>query len=366
MVSLGNSISQFPKSEFWSGKRVLVTGHTGFKGGWLTFWLKRMGAEVTGLSLPPHTCPSFFELAKIKTDVESHICDIRDLESTEEIIKRANPEIVFHLAAQPLVRKSYENPIDTYNINIMGTANILESLRKCNDVRVAVMVTTDKVYKNFNHIWPFREGDTLGGHDPYSASKAASEIIIDSYRDAFFKAQGVAIASGRAGNVIGGGDWSEDRLFPDAIRAWQSGSILEIRRPNSIRPWQHVLEPINSYLKLAEKLSSDSGLEGGYNFGPGTGAESSVKHVIEMAKPYYNDALVHYHEDIDGPYEEQVISLETAKAKHLLDIYPIWNLSKAVEKTMTWYRSIHEGGDAGKICDNNISEYEVIFENDHN
>jgi CDP-glucose 4,6-dehydratase len=240
-----------PHQAFWRGKRVLVTGHTGFKGGWLTLWLSRMGADITGLSLPPSTKPSLFDLAKIGAHCHSHELDIRDYAAVEAVVREAKPEIIFHLAAQPLVRASYRDPLETFSTNVMGTANVLNALRLEGSARVIVAITTDKVYQNKEWPFPYREDDVLGGHDPYSASKAASELVIASYSASYLAEKGMAVASARAGNVIGGGDWSEDRLIPDAVRAWQSGATLDIRRPNATRPWQHVLEPLSGYLVLA-------------------------------------------------------------------------------------------------------------------
>ena len=253
---------------FFRGKKVLLTGHTGFKGSWLVLWLHRLGARVAGVSLPPNTLPNLFSLVGIEDLCESHLCDIRDCAALNAVIRQIEPEIVFHLAAQPLVRASYLDPVETIATNVMGTAHVLDALRGLESTRVAVMVTTDKVYREKQPPRPYRENDALGGHDPYSASKAASEIVIGSYRSAFLAEQGVAIASARAGNVIGGGDWSADRLIPDAVRAWQKGQTLEVRRPDAIRPWQHVLEPLAGYLTLAEKIWRQPALAGAYNFGP--------------------------------------------------------------------------------------------------
>ncbi|MFY8051770.1 MAG: CDP-glucose 4,6-dehydratase, partial [Armatimonadaceae bacterium] len=261
---------------FWNGKRVVITGHTGFKGSWLTLWLSQLGAKVTGIALEPCTTPSIFNEANIAECCDHHVCDIRDAAKTASLIKAANPEIIFHLAAQPLVRLSYREPLETFASNVMGTANVLNALRECPDCRTAVMITTDKVYHNREWAWPYREDDTLGGHDPYSASKAACEIVINSFRQSFLNDAGVAVASVRAGNVIGGGDWSEDRLIPDAVRAWTSGQTLSIRRPDSVRPWQHVLEPLRGYIELAEKLHETPSLAGAYNFGPRTHMAATV------------------------------------------------------------------------------------------
>ena len=242
------------RASFWCGRRVVVTGHTGFKGSWLTLWLRRLGALVTGVSLPPMTTPSLFAAARIDTLCKSRFLDIRDSSGLADLIRAAQPEVVFHMAAQPLVRASYRDPLTTFETNVMGTVHLLEAVRRLGVTRVAVMVTTDKVYRDAESPVPHSEDDPLGGHDPYSASKAASEMIIESYRQSYLSAQAVAVASARAGNVIGGGDWSQDRLIPDAVRAWQGGKPLTVRRPAAVRPWQHVLGPIFGYLILAQRL----------------------------------------------------------------------------------------------------------------
>lgn len=345
-------------STFWSGKRVLLTGHTGFKGGWLALWLQSLGAEVMGISLPPATTPNLFELAQVADGMESHFCDIRNADKLAGLVQDCRPEIVFHLAAQPLVRASYKDPVATYATNVMGTAHLLEGLRSLDSVRVAVMVTTDKVYRNLEQPYPYRENDFLGGHDPYSASKAASEILIASYRDAFLREQGLAVASARAGNVIGGGDWSEDRLIPDAVRAWQAGATLDIRRPKSIRPWQHVLEPLHGYLTLAEKLWHVPVLADAYNFGPHTHEAASVHDVVELARQAYGIGDVHYGDGTEGPHEAGWLALETAKARVELGVSPKWNLPETVKRTMSWYRDQHGGADARALCLSEIAAYE--------
>lgn len=345
-------------SAFWHDKRVLVTGHTGFKGGWLTLWLQLLGAHVCGIALPPTTTPNLFELARVAEGIDSHFCDIRHVERLAAWVRAFRPEIVLHLAAQPLVRASYRDPLATFSSNIMGTAHVLDALRGLNSVRVAVMVTTDKVYRNLEQPYPYREEDALGGHDPYSASKAASEIVIASYRDAFLKDQGVAVASARAGNVIGGGDWSEDRLIPDAVRAWQADKILEIRRPQAIRPWQHVLEPLHGYLTLAEKLWHHTELAGAYNFGPHTHEAATVKEVVELARQAYGKGDVRYGDGSSGPHEAGWLALETAKARVALDVQPSWNLAETVTHTMAWYQAQHAGADARELCLAEIADYE--------
>jgi CDP-glucose 4,6-dehydratase len=346
-------------SGFWAAKRVLVTGHTGFKGSWLALWLHRLGAEVTGISLPPLTEPNLFSVAKVGELCQSRFCDVRDAVALEDVIKAAGPEIVFHLAAQPLVRASYREPRETFATNVMGTAHVLDALRGVDSVRVAVMVTTDKVYRNNEWLWPYREDDALGGRDPYSASKAASEIAIASYRDAFLSAQGVAVASARAGNVIGGGDWSEDRLIPDAVRAWQAGRPLAVRRPQAVRPWQHVLEPLAGYVTLAHKLWERPDLAGAYNFGPETNETFTVRALVEMARAAYGDGEVLYEEEADGPHEAGRLALEAAKARIALGVRPLWPLAQAVQRTMAWYRAEHKGADARTLCHAEIAAYEA-------
>lgn len=346
-------------ADFWAGKRVLLTGHSGFKGGWLALWLARLGATVTGVALPPATTPSLFMLAEVSAGLASQFCDIRDAAALAGMVRAVRPEIVFHLAAQPLVRASYADPLGTLASNVMGTAHLLEALRGLNAVRVAVMVTTDKVYRNMEHSYPYREDDALGGHDPYSASKAASEIVIASYRAAFLAQQGVAVTSARAGNVIGGGDWSADRLIPDAVRAWQAGQTLDIRHPQAIRPWQHVLEPLHGYLTLAEKLWHQPELAGAYNFGPHTHEAATVREVIELARASYGQGAVHYGDGSEGPHEAGWLALETAKTRVALGVVPKWDLAETVARTMAWYCAQYEGANARELCLAEIAAYET-------
>jgi CDP-glucose 4,6-dehydratase len=348
------------RADFWRGKRVLLTGHTGFKGGWLALWLQRLGAELTGIALAPSTSPNLYELAQIKKGMNSHFCDIRDASKLTQIVKAARPEVVFHLAAQPLVRASYRDPLATYATNVMGTANVLEALRGMESCIVAVMVTTDKVYRNNEWLYPYRESDALGGHDPYSASKAASEIVIASYRDAYLQHQGVSLATARAGNVIGGGDWSEDRLIPDAVRAWQTDIPLQIRRPQAIRPWQHVLEPVYGYLTLAEKLWQQPDLAGAYNFGPHTHEAATVREVIEQARTAFCRGQTVFGDGNAGPHEAGWLALETAKVRETLGVSPQWSLAETVHRTMAWYRSQQQGADARSLCEAEIYAYLAV------
>ncbi|KQZ98181.1 MAG: CDP-glucose 4,6-dehydratase [Achromobacter sp.] len=348
-----------PNAGFWRGKRVLLTGHTGFKGGWLAIWLQRLGAQVTGVALPPCTEPSLYQAARLGALIDSHYCDIRDAAALREHVLAARPDVVLHLAAQALVRPSYAQPVETFAANIMGTAHLLDALRATPSARVAVMVTTDKVYRNNEWPYPYRENDALGGHDPYSASKAASELVIASYRDAFLREQGLAVASARAGNVIGGGDWSADRLLPDAARAWRDGGDLHVRRPQSVRPWQHVLEPLAGYLTLAEKLWDAPALADAYNFGPDVAEAAPVRTVVDLALSAYGKGRVVYAEQIEGPHEAGLLTLDTSKARAVLNVAPRWALPQAVTHSMDWYRRFDAGDDAQALCHADIDRYEA-------
>ena len=344
-----------PDADFWRGRRVLVTGHTGFKGAWLALWLQRLGADVTGLALPPEGTPSLFALADVERSCAHHIVDVRDGARVAEVVRAARPEVVLHLAAQALVRRGYRAPVDTFATNVMGTAHVLDALRSTDEARVVVVVTTDKVYRDAGQPWPHREDDTLGGHDPYSASKAASELVVASYRDAFLEQAGVAVATARAGNVIGGGDWSEDRLLPDAVRAWQAGQILDVRRPQATRPWQHVLEPLGGYLRLAERLWAQPALAGAWNFGPRTHEAATVRDVVTLAREAWQEraaatADVRFGDGHDGPHETAWLSLEIAKARALLDVRPRWGLAESVGRTMRWYAAVRDGESARARC----------------
>ena len=291
--------------------------------------------------------------------VDSHEIDIRDPVAVAARVAAADPEIVLHLAAQALVRAGYRDPLGTFATNVQGTANLLEALRQLRQLRVVVAITTDKVYRNAEHAFPYREHDRLGGHDPYSASKAAAELVIDCYRDAFLAAQGVAVASARAGNVIGGGDWSADRLIPDAIRAWGTDQPLIIRRPEATRPWQHVLEPLAAYLRLAEQLWHQPTLAGAYNFGPHTHEAATVRQVIELAQSAYGSGTVHWGDGTDGPHEAGWLALEIAKARTQLGISPRWTLAQTVERTLRWYRRLAAGDPARDLCEADIAAFKA-------
>jgi CDP-glucose 4,6-dehydratase len=347
-----------PDRLFWNGKRVLLTGHTGFKGSWLALWLSRMGADITGISLEPNTSPALFDALELKTALDHNVLDIRDTQAVAALVHAVRPEIVFHLAAQPLVRASYSFPIETFSTNVMGTVSVLNALRG-SDVRVSVIVTTDKVYRNAEDGLPYCEDDMLGGHDPYSASKAACEIVVSSYRDSFLAAKGTAIASARAGNVIGGGDWADERLIPDAVRAWIGGFPLHIRRPDAVRPWQHVLEPLSGYLVLAQRLWTDPTLAAAYNFGPETGDASSVRNVINSAQKHFPHSSVEFDDTARGVHEAQLLSLNIEKSRSVLAWQPRWTLDETIAKTIAWYRRHDEGADARMLCEEDIEAYEL-------
>jgi CDP-glucose 4,6-dehydratase len=346
-----------PSSAFWAGKKVLLTGHTGFKGSWLAMWLQQLGADVVGLALPPANSPNLFELADIGKLLDSRLVDIRNAEQVAQHVRQVNPDVVLHLAAQALVRDSYRQPVDTFATNVMGTAHVLEAVRHCTRTRTVVAVTTDKVYQNNEWHHPYRECDLLGGHDPYSASKAACELVINSYRSSFFEANSLAISSARAGNVIGGGDWSAERLLPDAARAWGHGIALEIRRPESVRPWQHVLEPLMAYLVLAEQTWHTPALAGAYNFGPLPHEAATVRQVMSLAQPHWPGAQVHFADAAQGPHEAGLLTLDTAKARAVLGLAPRWPLSKAIERTVNWYHRHWQGEDAATLCHQDMQAF---------
>jgi CDP-glucose 4,6-dehydratase len=343
----------------WRGRRVLLTGHTGFKGSWLALRLAALGAETTGFALAPDTTPNLFALARIG-DTLTHIeGDIRDRPIFADAVRKARPEIVLHLAAQPLVRAGYAAPIETFATNAMGTAHLLDACRNVQGCRVIVIVTTDKVYRNLEHPYPYREDDALGGHDPYSASKAAAELVAACWRDSFLRERGVAVATARAGNVIGGGDWSPDRLLPDAIRAWEAGQTLSVRRPGAIRPWQHVLEAVDAYLTLSEALWRAPDLAGAWNFGPETGSAATVRTVIELARKAYGVGNVRYGAEDAGLHEAGWLALEIAKARHMLGFRPRWSLGEAVRRTMDWHRLLNAGTDARALCAEDANDFEA-------
>lgn len=352
----------------WAGRKVFVTGHTGFKGGWLCMWLARMGAVVRGYSLDPPTDPSLFEVARVSTLVDDQRGDIRDFDHLSCSVREFAPEVVFHLAAQPLVRASYEDPLGTHATNVMGTANVLECVRKTDSVRAVVVVTTDKCYENREWEWSYRENDRLGGHDPYSSSKACAELITASYRKSFFSPRSgeqlPAIATARAGNVIGGGDWSQDRLVPDLIRGFVSGNSVSIRNPNSVRPWQHVLEPLSGYLLLAERLVNNSaGFAEAWNFGPNEDDTWTVAKIAdEMAHRWGSSAKW----NLDGnhhPHEAHSLRLDASKARAALGWRPRLSLEQSIEMTVDWYKQCRKGADMLSFSHSQVQAYEALQAN---
>jgi len=353
-------------AKFWQNKRVLITGHTGFKGSWLSLWLNSLGAKVAGYSLEPATEPSLFSLAKIGRNVETVYGDVRDLASVESIFKKFKPEIVIHMAAQALVRPSYRDPVDTYATNVMGTVHVLDVARKTDSIRAVVNVTSDKCYENREWPWGYRENEAMGGYDPYSSSKGCSELVTSAYRRSFFQdASGkmkAGLASGRAGNVIGGGDWAVDRLIPDCIRALTQGKPVPIRSPKSIRPWQHVLEPLAGYMLLAEKVwENPVEYSQGWNFGPEAMGAKTVDWIADrMVKIWGNGARWDNLSPVDAPHEAQHLKLDCSLANSKLDWHPRLSLEQTLEWVITWYRRCHEGEPAAELTLQQIREYERL------
>jgi len=348
---------------FWNGKRVLLTGHTGFKGSWLGLWLTSKGARVTGIALAPDTDPALFLQLDLARDLDHRVCDIRNAEAINAIVRETRPDVILHLAAQALVLRSYRQPLETWATNVMGTANLLEAARALDHTCAIVAVTTDKVYRNNEWEFGYRESDHLGGHDPYSASKAATEIVIESWRKSYLsRPSPVRMASARAGNVIGGGDWSENRIVPDIVRALSAGREIYVRNPAAIRPWQHVLEPLGGYLTLAEKLyaSSDEAYQAAFNFGPTADAERSVRElvgaVLETWPGRWRDAS-----DPGAPHEAGRLALNIDRARVRLGWTPRWTFKQSVHETIAWYRACL-GADTATIRDatvRSIAQFEA-------
>ncbi len=352
---------------FWRDRRVFLTGHTGFKGSWLAQWLLNMGAIVTGYSLDPPTRPSLFETLGLADRMRSRIGDIRNRDRLRDEISSFEPEVVFHLAAQPLVRESYQFPVETYETNVMGTVNLLDSLRQCHSLRAAVIVTTDKCYENREWIWGYREDEAMGGHDPYSSSKGCVELAVNSFRLSFFNvaplgsSTGAAIGTARAGNVIGGGDWAKDRLIPDILTALHARKPVLIRNPYSVRPWQHVLEPLSGYLLLAQRLFEDGQpFAQAWNFGPNDSDARTVEWIVEEMCRLWGDSAGFTIDADPQPHEATYLKLDCSKARQQLGWCPIWDLGTALQRVVEWTRAFQESADMIALMNRQIAEFEQV------
>ncbi len=324
---------------FWKGKRVFITGHTGFKGSWLSLWLQKMGATVAGYALPPGTNPSLFKVADVTRGMNSIIGDIRDFDTLQKSVTASQPEIVFHLAAQALVGEGYRDPLGTFSTNVQGTANLLEAVRKAPSVRAVVVVTSDKCYGNKEWPWPYRENEALGGHDPYSSSKACAELVTAAYRQSFLTEAGVAVATARAGNVFGGGDWSANRLIPDLLAAFSQNQTAQLRRPNAVRPWQHVLEPLAGYLLLAEHLSTKPTTNAAWNFGPNEQDCLPAGAIADRLAKLWGDDAAWEQEAHAFPHEAGLLRLDSSLARRQLGWQPCWSLDSALAATISWHKN---------------------------
>ena len=349
---------------FWEGKKVFVTGHTGFKGSWLCLWLKQLGAKVVGYALEPTTSPSLFQEAEVEKGMTSVIGDIRDHDKLRKTMAQAKPDIVIHMAAQALVRYSYDHPAETYEVNVMGTVNLLEAVRACESVRAALVVTSDKCYENRERDRGYTEDEPMGGHDPYSSSKGCAELVVSAYRNSFFNVKSsAAIASARAGNVIGGGDWAEDRLIPDIIRAFNNKESALIRNPNAIRPWQHVLEALSGYLVLIEKIFSNGDkFSEGWNFGPDEDDAKPVSWIADTLATRWGNASWSSEQSEKAPHEAFTLRLDCTKAKSKLQWKPALKLDITLDWIVDWYRSYYNGGDVIALSNNQIKEYQSQME----
>ena len=350
--------------DFWQGKKVFVTGHTGFKGSWLSLWLFSLGAEVKGYALSPPTLPSLFNEAQVGSIIDSQIGDIRDQNALYESMLGFNPDILIHMAAQPLVRYSYDEPIETYEVNVIGTAKVLEVARSCPNLKAVINITTDKCYENDGRLEGYKEDSAMGGYDPYSSSKGCAELVTSAYRRSFLQEKGVGLASVRAGNVIGGGDWADDRLIPDILRSFEKGKPVVIRNPKSTRPWQHVLEPLSGYLVLAQKIYNDQNkYSEGWNFGPNEQDVKPVDWILnKMIDKWQNSSW-----ELDsspGPYEANFLQLDISKAELKLDWKPVWKLSHTLEKIINWHQAWLNKEDMQVVCLMEIEEYMTDMSNE--
>ena len=350
-------------TNFWRGKSVFLTGHTGFKGSWLSLWLQSLGAEVHGFALEPPTTPNLFSVAQVAAGIASNtIGDIRDLATVQKAMYEAQPEIVIHMAAQSLVRLSYKEPVETYATNIMGTVHVLESARHTQSIKTILVITTDKCYENKERQFGFSENEPMGGHDAYSSSKGCAELVTAAYRTSFFQQQGIAIATARAGNVIGGGDWATDRLVPDILRAFEKNQPVLIRNPHAIRPWQHVLEPLSGYLSLVEHLHTQGEpFAEGWNFGPKDEDARSVEWIVEYLVGIWGNGASWQQDDRFHPHETSYLKLDISKAKTRLSWQPLWSLETALEKITAWHQSWLQHDDMKQLCLWQIQQYTQVL-----
>ncbi len=350
---------QQANSNFWGGKRVLITGHTGFKGSWLSLWLQSRGASLRGIALEPPTEPALFAVAHVAEGMENRVTDIRDFDAVKEQMDEFQPEIVIHMAAQPLVRLSYSQPVETYATNVMGTVHVLEAARHAGSVKAIVNITTDKCYENREWVWGFREDEPMGGHDPYSSSKGCAELVSSAYRKSFLQEAGIAMATTRAGNVIGGGDWALDRLVPDILRALEKRKLVQIRNPHAIRPWQHVLEPLFGYLLLAESLYLHGQLDAeGWNFGPRDEDARPVQWIVEHLCKHWGEEASWTLQPGHHSHEASFLKLDVSKARQRLHWTPRWSLEVALKHIAEWHQAWIKGQDMRKVCLSQINLYE--------